>query len=60
MTKFGHGISRLKMTHNNWSFIWSFLVVTPTMKKITNLTMNLYILLNPNTADGLREPFTKF
>ena len=26
------------------------------MGKITNLRMNLYILINSNTADGFREP----
>ena len=27
------------------------------MEKITNLTMNLYILLNSNTTDGFRGPY---
>ena len=60
MTKFDHEISRLQMTRYNWSFIWSFLVVTPAMEKITNLTMNLYILLNSNTTDGFRGPYTVY
>ena len=34
----------------------SFSYVTSTMEKITNLTMNLYILLNYNTADGFKDP----
>ena len=29
------------------------------MKKITNLTMNLYILLNSNTVDGFKYPLSK-
>ena len=45
------------MTRYDWSFIWSFLVVTLAMEKITNLTMNLYILLNSNTTDGFRGPY---
>ena len=40
----------------NWSFIWSFLVVTLAMEKITNLTMNFYILLNSKIADGFKDP----
>ena len=34
-----------------------FSCVTSIMKKITNLTMNLYILLNYNTTDGFRGPY---
>ena len=49
MTKFGHGISRLQMTRLQ---LVIFNCVTLAMEKITNLTINLYILLNSNTADG--------
>ena len=34
-----------------------FSCVTSAMEKITNLTMNLYILLNSNTIDGFRGPY---
>ena len=53
MTKFDHGISRLQMTRLQ---LVIFSCVTPTMEKITNLTMNLYILLNSNIADGFKDP----
>ena len=57
MTKFDHGISRLQMTRLQLViYLVIFSCVTSAIKKITNLTMNLYILLNSNTADGL-NPF---
>jgi len=53
MTKFGHGISRLQMTRLQLViYLVIFNCVTLAMEKITNLTINLYILLNSNTADG--------
>ena len=59
MTKFDHGISRLQMTRLQLViYLVIFSYVTPTMEKITNLTMNLYILLNSNTADGFRDPIS--
>ena len=58
MTKFDHGISRLQMTRLQLViYLVIFSCVTPTMEKCTNLTMNLYILLNSNTTDGFRDPF---
>ena len=58
MTKFDHGISRLQMTRLQLViYLVIFNCVTPTMEKIENLKMNLYILLNSNTADGFRDPF---
>ena len=57
MTKFDHGISRLQMTILQLLIsLVIFSCVTPKMEKITNLTMNLYILLNSNTIDGFRDP----
>ena len=53
MTKFDHGISRLQMTRFQ---LVIFSCVNSTMEKIRNLTMNLYILLNSDTADGSKEP----
>ena len=53
MTKFDHKLFRLQMTTLE---LVIFSCVTSTMEKITNLTMNLYFLLNSNTADGFRDP----
>ena len=59
MTKFDHRISRLQMTILQLvNYLVIFSCVTPAMKKITNLTMNLYILLNSNTANGFRGLYT--
>ena len=52
MTKFDHGISRLQMTKLQ---LVIFNCVTLEMKKITNLTINLYILLNSNTSTVLES-----
>ena len=58
MPKFDHGISRLQMTRLQLViYLVIFSCVNPEMEKITNLTMNLYILLNSNTTDGFRGPY---
>jgi len=58
MTEFDHEISRVQMTRLQLViYLVIFSNVTPEMEKITNLTMNLYILLNSNTADGFRDSF---
>ena len=57
MTKFDHGISRLQMNILQLViYFFIFSCVTPTMEKITKLTMHLYILLNSNIVDGFRDP----
>ena len=57
MTKFNHGISRLQMTRLQFViFLVIFSCVTLAMEKITNLTMNFYVLINSNTADGFKDP----
>ena len=61
MTKFDHGISRLQMTRLQLViYLVLFRCVTSTMKNFTNLTMNLYILLNSNTTDGFRGLYTVY
>ena len=61
MTKFDHGISRLQMAILQLViYLVMFSCVTPAMEKITNLTMNVYILLNSNTIDGFRGPYTVY
>ena len=57
MTKSNRGISRLQMTRITIGhFFVIFSCVTLAMEKITNLTMNFYILLNSKIADGFRDP----
>ena len=57
MIKFDHGISRLQMTRLQLViYLVNFSCVTSAMEKTTNLTMNLYILQNSNTADRFIDP----
>ena len=57
MTKFGHGVSRLKMTTQQLVIVWLFLVESLQQWKITILTMNLYNLINFNIVDGSQDHF---